>query len=495
LRAWRISAVCALVWGTANARPPDETDYLRAARDFAGCMLVHGRDRYGKGHSPLFAVLLTREKTPRIGPQPRFASPSPYKLSDDDRRTPFVLYNFNKCLNYPKGLGSEGPHKITLCGCDVYEDRQLYQLLFDLSRITGDPKYRAEAEKALAWWFTNTMGPAGLYPWGEHLGWDFEHDCPTYFAGPSKHLYHACYHEIKDDVPFLDFLASLPAAKPGQPTPIERYALGVWNAHYWDKRRAIYCRHGDYTGRDDRKGSTAGFPAHQGAHLRLWVAAYLATKNAEFKRKMEQVLNTVLDAQIARARKFGFVPFTFEPDLRGKPPGKRVPGQSLRLAHHAAEMSLKLEAANPALAAKLAELARLHLGERWRERALADLRAYAATGDKGYLEGKRDPRERPPASVADLSRADTPPRHATEILRRLWWFETYGDRAYLDAAERQARAAYGRFLDGKCPLPKAFADGPRKTASGEPFPDFYFRGAGLMRAFALLGEALRGATR
>ena len=29
------------------------------------------------------------------------------------------------------------------------------------------------------------------------------------------------------------------------------------------------------TGKDSREGSTQGYPAHQGAHLRLWVAAYL----------------------------------------------------------------------------------------------------------------------------------------------------------------------------------------------------------------------------
>jgi hypothetical protein len=29
------------------------------------------------------------------------------------------------------------------------------------------------------------------------------------------------------------------------------------------------------------------------------------------------------------------------------------------------------------------------------------------------------------------------------------------------------------------------------TAEGKAFPDFYFRGAGLMRSFAFLGEALK----
>jgi len=48
------------------------------------------------------------------------------------------------------------------------------------------------------------------------------------------------------------------------------------------------------------------------------------------------------------------------------------------------------------------------------------------------------------------------------------------------------------FCDDTCPLPKARAGvTAHKTTQGEPFPDFYFRGAKLMRAFAVLGEAQR----
>ena len=475
-----------------SARAGGRIDFLKAARGFADCMLRWGRDRYGKVHSPLFAVLLTREKEPRIGPEPYFARPSPYKISDEEkRRTDFWRYDFNKCLNYPPRLGGEGPHKVTLCGCDPYEDEALYAMLIELSRITGERRYGAEAEKALRWWFTHTMGPAGLYPWGEHLGWDFEFDCPTYFAGPSKHLYHACYHEIKDKVPFLGLLVKLPAPKPGGLTYLERYALGVWNAHYWDKERAIYDRHGDYTGRDDRRGSYAGFPAHQGAHLRLWVAAYLHTANAGVKAKVAEILAKVLDVQIARARRFGFVPFTFEVDYLGKGAGKSPPGQSIRLAHHAADLAARIREANPAIAAKLEELARIHLGDEGLKAAPENVRMWLATGDKSHIQRVGPHRSRPKPQVADLSTADTPPRHATEILRRLMWYRLYGDCAYLDAAREQARRAYALFMDGRSPLPKAFAGEPKRTVAGEPFPDFYFRGARLMHAFALLGEALR----
>jgi len=473
----------------ARADAAGAIDYLQVARDFADCMIAHGRDRYGTVHSPLFAVLLLRTDPPAIGPEPYFARPSPYNTSN--MNTPFRKYDFNRCLNYPPGLGSEGPHKVTLTGCDVYEDQDLYTMLIDLTRITGEGKYKAEATKALTWWFTRTMGPAGLYPWGEHLGWDFEHECPTYFAGPSKHLYAACYHEIKDRVPFLDVLAALPAREPGKATYLQRYALGVWKAHYWDPDHAVYCRHGDYTGADDRKGSLAGFPAHQGAHLRLWAAALLHARNADDKAAMRQILHKVLDVQIARAKKYGFVPFTFDPDVKGKDPGKKPPAQSIRLATHAAEVSVALARAEPALAGKLRELARLHLGEGPVQRLVRAERARRAAPDRHPLDAPAGPGPRPAARVADLSGAETPAPHARQIVRLLGLHRTSGQAAYLRAAERQARLAYVRFCDRTCPLPKAH-DGPaRKTLAGKPFGSFSFRGASLMHAFALLGEALR----
>jgi hypothetical protein len=61
--------------------------------------------------------------------------------------------------------------------------------------------------------------------------------------------------------------------------------------------------------------------------------------------------------------------------------------------------------------------------------------------------------------------------------------------AYLKAADTYARLAPIAFCDDACPLPKAYAGSSPKTTQGEPFPDFYFHGAKLMHAFALLGEA------
>jgi len=91
----------------------------------------------------------------------------------------------------------------------------------------------------------------------------------------------------------------------------------------------------------------------------------------------------------------------------------------------------------------------------------------------------------------DLSKKSTSRAIAREIVRYVKLYRKYKDKAYLQIARRQGRLAYVRFMDDVCPLPKAYSGGRRKTAEGKGFGDFYFRGAELMGAFALLGEALK----
>ena len=458
-----LSATSRLMADEANERTGAGREYLQAAIDFADCMIQYGRDRYGEVYSPLFANSLTREAQPHILPQPLFAEP---QRVSKKMNTPFRRFDFNKALNYPSGLGPEGPHKVTVHGCDPYEDRDLYAMLFDLTRITGDPKYEAAATEALAWWFRHTQGPAGLFPWGEHLGWDFEYECPTYFDGPSEYLYAACYHEVKDEAPFLEILAALPATRDGDNTPLERYALGIWNAHFWDKNACRFCRHGDYTGQDDREGSDAGFPAHLAAYMQVWITAYLESGNASFRAQMEDVLTRTFDMAIARTERYGFFPFDFAPELKGETPGKRAPKQSLRLARHARDLSPTLREALPAVADRMEKLARLHLG--------------------APQDAKRGTRPKPVFTDFKGKQSDT---YAKAILKNVELYQLYGDRAFLNVASRYAAVAARLFLDGKCPLPK-YSPTPLATTSGEPFPDFYFRGAKLMLSFAKLGHAL-----
>jgi hypothetical protein len=206
---------------------------------------------------------------------------------------------------------------------------------------------------------------------------------------------------------------------------------------------------------------------------------------------MAGILHKVLDVQIARAKRFGFIPFTFDADHKGRKPQKS--GQSDRLAHHAAELAIRTTEAAPAVSAKLGTLAKALLGEERLKQAQANVRLYLATRDSGALQGAYDTTRKPAPALRDLSDADRPGPHARAILALLFWHRLSRDPAYLKAAEQQARLACVRFMHDACPLPKAY-ETPRQTPEGKRFPDFYFRGASLMHAFARLGEELHKQT-
>ena len=480
-----------------------QPNYLDIAQRFADCMIQYGRDTYGKTHSPLFANLLTREQTPVISPYPRFAKQPPnakQRLAIKNKEkakvigfaSPFYHFNFNNLLNYPKGLSNAGPHKMTFYGSDPYEDRELYQTLIELSRITGNPTYKHEAENAIQWWFQNTQGPSGLYPWGEHLGWDFEHETPTYFSGPSKHLYHAQYHEVKDFVPFLNNLIILSANKPS-PTPLEHYALGIWNMHFWDKEKAYYNRHADYTGQEKQTGEVGAFPAHLAFYLRIWIASYIHSTNSEYKDQITHILNRVIDMAISRTEKYGIYPFDLSVDLEGTDPNRKSPNQSIRLAHHAIDLAHQLDGELPEIQKKLRKFSILHLGDQSEETTMRNIAWAQELKSSDFIQNKKKPLDKPdPADIRDLSDQVQSTIHATEILYHLKLYHTYNEPAYLKTAETYARLAYAMFCDDTSPLPKGFAKGvPLQTAQGNSFPDFYFQGAKLMKAFALLGEALQ----
>ena len=112
-------------------------------------------------------------------------------------------------------------------------------------------------------------------------------------------------------------------------------------------------------------------------------------------------------------------------------------------------------------------------------------------GDRESLQGGKAGDPKPEPRARDLSRSRTPGPYAAEIIRNVQFYRRYRDEAYLEVAETYARLARAAFCDDACPLPKAFAGASPRTTRGEPFPDFYFRGAKLMHAFALVAEARR----
>lgn len=480
-----------------------QSDFLERAKAFADCILRYGWDRYGPVKSPLFSNILTREPAPQTTPLPRFTELSPAELRQQEesnaRRlaeglpvTVFGRFNYNRILNYPKGLGRQGPHKVTLYGSDPIEDVDLYFALYELSAASGDDRYRAAADAALSWWYANTQQAGGLYPWGEHSGWDLVEDAPTYFQGPLREFFLANYHEVSRFPVFPELLAGLPAPPGHRLSPLERYALGIWQQHFWDKERAYFNRHADLNGVVSQIGQLGGYPAHLAYYWRIWALALTHGADRDCRNELTLAFHRTLQMALSRTRKYGFFPFDFSVDRENRPAGSVMPPQSRLLAHCAFELSEELAGSAPAIAAGLRELADLHLGSQPAEETRWNIRLAVETGDRYFLMGKPPP---DPGRMIDFSAEVLSEAIAQETINCLWFYRETGQREYLDLAGHYARIAWENFCDERSPLPRAFALGaPLRTPEGELFPDFYFRGATLMRAFVQYAVAEEHAT-
>ena len=236
-----LACLCCLGTHTAAAEP----DYLRVVRAYADAMIQHGRDVYGKQHSPLFATTLDR-KTLRL-------------LEGE------ALARIKKIPR--KGWGIR-PHDRSVEGANPMHDQNLYQTLYGLTTLTGEKRYAAEADRALAWFFAHCQSPTtGLFAWGEHIGWNFSTEQRI-----KQHGRHGT-HEFYRPWALWDRCFTL------APKPCEAFALGLWNHQIADHKTGDFSRHAAY----DRHGPgrNSQYPRHGGFYIATWAAAYAHTKNPE----------------------------------------------------------------------------------------------------------------------------------------------------------------------------------------------------------------------
>ncbi|MDD3078737.1 MAG: hypothetical protein PHH37_06505 [Paludibacter sp.] len=311
-------------------------DYAKMVKLYADEMLRNGQDHYGKQSSPLFSTALLRESKPTLLPYPQFQRRK--EKSNPGNRWVFETYFLNiPMLGSPKNgsrengdHGMEKPHKQTISGDDPLDNLGVYKAFFLLSDYTGIKKYKKEATKSLKWFYEHTQGPSGLYPWGEHMGWDFRHDYVTYHikghedfilnpykgnsAEPITELYQSWEHEPRgmytEWEPFLEILADLPAGKDEFYKPIEKYSLGIWEQHFFDKDNGFYNRHGDYFGLkrsiEGTYGSDMMFPKYTGYFMETWSVAYQHSDNPQFKSQISEYIRKLIKGNKIIRNKFGF---------------------------------------------------------------------------------------------------------------------------------------------------------------------------------------------
>lgn len=216
-------------------------EYLAAVRAYADALLEHGRDRYGPQHTPLFAAALDR-RAMQIG-------------------------------DFPEIEGIRKHDRITR-GANPMHDQNLYQILYALSEVTGDPKYAAEADRALGYFFRNAQSPAtGLMAWGEHLGWGFETEA---VVGNDQ-------HEFFRPWVLWDRVREL------APEALPRFARGLWEHQIYDHQTGEFSRHAGYTAHKPQRAND--YPRHGGFYIDAWARAYRETGDPVFVKATEVVLD------------------------------------------------------------------------------------------------------------------------------------------------------------------------------------------------------------
>lgn len=230
----------------------DDADYLELVRSYADAMIAHGRDTYGSQHSPLFASAM-------------------------DRKT------FHPFEQSPGVLAGMRDGDRTFSGANPMHDQNLYQILYALTELTGQPKYAQAADEALKWFFEHCQSPRGLMAWGEHQGWNFYTESSTAPKGP---------HEFFR--PWVLWDRSYQLA----PEACRRFAAGLWEYQIADHEKGLFSRHAMHIWETDPKFKSAQagaeFPRHGGFYIATWAEAYSRTKDPRMLKAIKVVLGGFL---------------------------------------------------------------------------------------------------------------------------------------------------------------------------------------------------------
>lgn len=235
--------------GNSHAVAAGQPDYLDIVRHYVEALQTHGRDTYGQHQSPLPAATL-------------------------DRKTMKLLEGaaLESVSNIPRSDWGIRPHDRVLEGANPMHDQNLYQVMYALSKLTGDTRYADQADGALKWFFEHCQSPeTGLMAWGEHLGWGFRVEAPQSGLTRQRNI---SLHEFYRPWVLWDRCFTF------APEACHRFAVGLWEHQIADHDKGLFSRHAYFD--KHQPGVGAEFPRHGGFYIATWAAAY--------QRKQDPVL-------------------------------------------------------------------------------------------------------------------------------------------------------------------------------------------------------------
>ena len=246
------------VWG---AKP----DYLGKVRAYVDAMIEHGRDTVGEKVSPLFLVSI---------------DPATMAIPDVKRPRGLVVARlpdaFRHCAN---------PHL----------DENLYQIMYALSDVFGDPKYAREADRTLGYFLNHCQEPRwGFFCWGEHFAWDIRTDAPLKGERDIPHEFQR---------PWVFWERSFRLA----PENSKRFADCLWDhqIRHLPNGKISFSRHAMVYSKQTPSRTGSEYPRHGGFYIATWAEAYKQTGD----RRMLEAIGALVDFfESRRNPKSGAIP-------------------------------------------------------------------------------------------------------------------------------------------------------------------------------------------
>jgi Periplasmic pectate lyase. len=161
------------------ARPAKEGPYQAGARQFLDTMIEKGTDRYGSKSPPIFCLSLDPETyTPPKAPE---------RVDWKYRRDFEHLY---------RDFGYYW--KSHLHSSNLIYDQTTIRALYELTKVSGAPKYARAADQYLDFFLNNLISPqTGIFGWGEHVFYNVFTDYIIGGAFSVRSVNHFAYnHEL-----------------------------------------------------------------------------------------------------------------------------------------------------------------------------------------------------------------------------------------------------------------------------------------------------------
>jgi hypothetical protein len=215
-------------------------------------MLSSGTDTYGPVETGLFISILNRQTYDRYDTLPK----KPEWIRSSDR--------------------------VGVSGCNVQDDVELYDLMYQLTSDGHGAQYAAAADKALASFINRAQNnTTKLLGWGEHLYYDTETDMVDAAVKWDHELDGAITDEIWE------------ALDKGNSENLRNFAVALWEEQVNDQTTGAFNRHSRWDIIDTR--DIRDYPRHAGNYMYFWAKGYEKSGDEVFKTAFDIMLKRYED--------------------------------------------------------------------------------------------------------------------------------------------------------------------------------------------------------